>query len=127
MGREPWRLGGLDAKGGGMLKVTVLLLLIVSLSIDELVGDVTMGGPGAASTSLLVVVFAVWGMLGVSDEFFTVSAYVGGLLLCEDSFGLDERISSLSCGVVGADGVVIPGGVVPGNGGGGGGDWRIGL
>ncbi len=108
-----------------MSKVTVLLFLIVSLSIDESVGDVTMEGPDATPMSLLVVVFAVCGMLGVSDGFFTDSAYVGGLLLCEDSLGLDERITSLSCGVVGADGVVIPGGVVPGIGGGGGGDWKL--
>ena len=123
MGRELWSFRGLDAKGGDISKVTVLLFLIVSLSMDEFVGDTTVEGPDAAPRSLLevvVAVFAVWGTCGVAGELFTVSAYVGGLLL-EDSLGLDDGILWSSSGGVGADGVVGPGGVVPGSGGGGGG------
>ena len=123
MARELWSLLGLESTGGGMLKVTVLFLLkVTSLSIDEFVGDVMLEGSDVAPRSLLEVVdaiFAFWGTCGVSDEFLTVSAYVGGLLLCADNLGLDDGMLWLSGGVAGADGVFSPGGVVPGGGGGG--------
>ena len=129
MGRELWSLSGLESRGGDMSKVTDLFFFITSLSMDEFVGDATVEGPDAASRSLLEVVdaaFAVAGACGVSDEFLTVSAYVGGLLLCADSLGLDVGISWSSSVMVGADGVLGPGGVVPGRGGGGGGGGRTG-
>ena len=129
MARELWSLLGLEeSTGGGTSKVTVLFLLkVTSLSIDEFVGDVMLGGSDVAPRSLLEVVDAIvafWGTCGVSDEFLTVSAYVGGLLLCADNLGLDDGMLWLSGGVAGADGVfspggVVPGGVVPGGGGGG--------
>ena len=106
-----------------------MFFLITSLSIDELIGDATVGEPDAAPRSLLEVVDAAFvfvGASGVSDELLTVSAYVGGLLLCADSLGLDVGISWSSSGVAGADGVLGPGVIVPGRGGGGGGGWRVG-
>ena len=65
MGRELWSFGGLDAKGGGISKVTVLLFLMVSLSMYEFVGDATVEGPDAAPRSLLEVVVAVFAVGGI--------------------------------------------------------------
>ena len=91
MGRELWSFGELESRGGDKSKVT-LFFLITSLSMDEFVGDATVEGPDAAPRSLLEVVDAAFvfaGASGVSDELLTVSAYVGGLLLCAASLGLD--------------------------------------
>ena len=55
---------------------------------------------------------------GVSEEFLTAAAYVGGPVFCEDSLGFTDRTLS-SCGVAGIGGVPGPGGVVPGGVGGG--------
>ena len=57
-------------------------------------------------------------MWGVSDEFLTAAAYVGGAVLLVND-GLTDGILCASGGVDGTDGVPGPGGVVPGGGGGG--------
>jgi len=59
--RELWSLWGLDPKGGGILKVTVLFFLkVTSLSMDEFVGDVMLDGSEAASCSRLEAVDALF-------------------------------------------------------------------
>ena len=76
MGRERWSFGELESRGGDKSKVT-LFFLIISLSMDEFVGDATVGEPDAAPRSLLEVVDAAFvfaGASGVSNELLTVSA-----------------------------------------------------
>ena len=54
-----------------------MFFLITSLSMDELIGDATVGEPDAAPRSLLEVVGAAFvfvGASGVPDELLTVSA-----------------------------------------------------
>ena len=51
--------------------------------------------------------------------FLTAAAYDGGLVFCADSLGLTDGMLCPSGGVAGADGVLVPVGVVPGGVGGG--------